>query len=365
MRLIYIFTADGSAPYGSNPAFDMAPSRNSYAADGMYTEGFYYLWKRCLEEKILDEVVTVIESTRSPGFVDYAPHYRALVLPEIGQLRPFLRPDDLIFARGGFRNWFTFLQELRDCGHILMFYAAAQYHRYRWPFWHILWNDLIDASFVEPSGRIQFAFKKPTSPELFYPEQSGTRFSLCIGASHIHDKKAQYKVVNAALEYQRIFGQKLPCILPGRSIKGVETNAIWGKLAQLDIQVPGMVPRQVMRSIYSRSSLFVHLGGSGQNDRGVLEAMQCGTPVMMANPRFHAPFTYKDPRITRITKNADDPAALAMEIRELLPRLPKREEVLNYYRQESDFESVILPRVAAFFDVFRRRGSCDEILKIT
>jgi hypothetical protein len=82
----------------------------------------------------------------------------------------------------------------------------------------------------------------------------------------------------------------------------------------------------------------------------------------MGDPKWHAPFTYANATVCRVIRT-EDPAGLAREIHDF--NSPGRDAVSHYFKQHSDFEQVILPRVAAYFDVFRKGLPCDDLLKIT
>src|SRR5574343_246792 len=112
MRIVYLYVNQGNAdaPIPWNPE---TRTENHFAVD-FYTEGFSYLWKKALEYKIVDEVLVVVESNRSPGSFRYGKRFGCLVVPHIDSLQHYLRDDDIIFCRNGFRSWFPFLTRAHE-----------------------------------------------------------------------------------------------------------------------------------------------------------------------------------------------------------------------------------------------------------
>jgi len=361
MKVKYLFTSLGAAgrpiDYDGNN-----PLPHDFLRD-FTSEGFCYMWLRMLDFGYVDDVEVFIESARFPGFHEVSPKLRIRVVPHIIQIEPFLEPDDIMFIRGGFRNWFPLLEKWQKEKKWILFYQAAT-NRGVWKFWDVVFNDLIKENIVDPYGRFHLAFKKPTHPNLFKPMEIPREFDVCIGASHIHDKKGQWKVVRALEEYGKLYGIQPRAVLPGRLYHGVATNFIsaleqMGKLP--NVAMPGMVSREEVGKIMNKSKLFVHCGAAGQNDRGVLEAMACGTPVMLANLKYHAPFTYETP-LSFVTKNSDNAAGLARDIHIALQSCTeeRRKEVKQYFEEESSVDAVILPQMWRLFTFLRKNPHADR-----
>jgi hypothetical protein len=235
MRLVFLFTSDRCCSEGSNVPWDPdKPSTNFYAIDenGLPSEGYLIMLKEMLKHSIVDDVVIFIESSRGTGKTVYNHGSKLIycyVVPEIGYVKQFLNKDDIIFARGGFRSWFNFLTQMNKEGRWLLLYAANT-GRERWKFWDICFDDLTGKHNSDRWGRFFFDFKKPINPNFFYPLYGIKKeFDVCIGASHVHDRKAQWKTVEVIVEYKRLFGESLKCVLPGRITHGVNTNKINGK----------------------------------------------------------------------------------------------------------------------------------------
>jgi len=353
-RLVYLYCSDGAADPGSIPKWsESTPTQNAFA-NHFPDEGFCYLFERLLDRKVFDEILVVIESNRSPGSRILPSGIRILVVPHVNELKPHMRTDDILWARGGWRSWFMFLQEWHDAGRWLLFYRAAS-NRGAWTFWDIVLDDLIEECSQDQYGRFYFPINKPIRPDLFFPTGERCTYDLMVGASHVHDKKGQYKILPILMEYREKYGVNLKCVLPGGLKRGVGTSAIHLLVERhkLDVLTPGMIPRQELHHLYCQSKLFVHCGGGGQNDRGPLEAMSCGTPVMLAMEQFHAPFMRARSNFFSFHIDPDDPALSASQIHQALTAITMNNKFhqLTYdtYHAKNGID-VIYPQFAALFE---------------
>lgn len=313
------------------------------------TEGYFWLIRRMVETCLISDALIIIESGMD-SFAELAPGVKGYSVRTIEDIPGGIRHGDIVWVRGAWKSWYPFLSNLKDTVPLLLY--AANTGRQRWPFWDVIFDDLAGKDYVDTLGRRHVDFRKPTHPEMFFPMQTGRKYDLCIGASHIHDKKGQWRGVKAVMEYERIFGQKLKCVLPGAFRRGVKTNLIIEDIEKhaLDIELPGMLPREQMRNVYNESKLFCHLGSGGQGDRGVLEAMRCGTPVMIGFPKYHAPFTYESD-LSYVSADPDHYSTLAYEIRSQIEisTEEKRRRVFEYHEANCGVESVILPKMKKIF----------------
>lgn len=128
--------------------------------------------------------------------------------------------------------------------------------------------------------------------------------------------------------------------------------------------VIGMVPRPVLATVLNQSKLLVHLGGAGQNDRGVLEAMRCGAKPVLANIEYHAPLTYKNQLISHVIKDKNSIENIADELYHLLlwweESIPGK--VSEYYDKEADVQSVVIPIFERLFSVMDSSKVADRQL---
>ena len=364
MRIVFMFYCKHAAPVNSKAPWNPnAPCGDRWKEH--LTEGYFYQLKRMVEEKIADEVLVIIESNKEPGRLDIPyPNFTGFVMPEISYLHDMLREDDILFVRGGFRSWHDFIVDHHSDKWKLLY--AANTGRERWTFWDIIFDDLsdpIDLPKLDNRKRLWVHYEKPINPNIFYPMDIPKEYDICIGASHIHDKKGQWKTVEALYTYKMKYGRNLKAIMPGGKIRhGVGTNKIHSILDKLDIELPGFVSREELRVIYNKSRLFAHLGGGGQNDRGPLEAMRCGTPLLISNSRRHGYVTWSNPEFfSMITEEVG-----AMGIARLLPSIlekfskVKREDVFNYFEEVSGVENVLLPQMKTIFGFLRYNPKANE-----
>jgi len=361
MRLVYIYTCDGAAEYGYPYDLEKAPVTTSHYAKTFDTEGTYFLFKRMLEEKIVDHITVFIEGARTPGvWKAFGPDMPMYVVPSIASVEKYLRPDDILYVRGGFRSWYPLLEKV--CGdHWTLFYGAAT-QRWKWLFWDVIFDDLVAENFLDESQRAHIVFHKPTNPTLFKLIKQDKLYDICVGASHIHDKKGQWRTVSALVEHRRKFLKDLQCIMPGRFFHGTHTNLIPKVIEdnELEIEFPGMLQRVDMAKIYSRCRLYVHLATAGQNDRGPLEAMRCGTPVLIGFPQYHPPWMGKAPGISELAKRPNDPVQTAVDIHEMLQRAAEKKDVFEYHEKVTGIDQVILPSMDRLFTFFRNNPKKDR-----
>lgn len=317
--------------------------------DFLKTEGYFYLLKRMVETGIIDEVLIIIDSDKSispfkmhEGIVGQTVQ-GIMQEPEGG-----FRSDDIIWVRGGWRSWHDFLVKKKEEGHKLLLYAANS-GRERWPFWDIIFDDINGKESIDSLGRRSIDFRKPTNPDMFYPLKIERKYDFCIGASHIHDKKGQWRAIEVLIKYKELYGNNPKCIMPGSIKRGVKTNNILRDIeaSGIDVFIPGMLSRQEMLEVYNSSKVFVHMGSGGQGDRGVLEAMSCGCSVVIGSPNRHSPSAVKGSMVLNqysVTANVFFYGKALVESTE-----QKRDEILAYHKSAFGVENVILPSMKKLF----------------
>lgn len=363
MRLVFLYVADGPAPAGSGVPWDCNKTSDNFYAQRVKEEGYFYLLSKMIDSRIVDDVLIIIESNRNPGRVIYSSKMGSLVIPEIAGLTPLLRRDDVIWCRGGFRSWHNFLAEQAQSGRWLLIYAANT-GREKWPFWDIIFDDLAGKDFVDRAGRIHLDFRKPTRPDIFRLMDIPQVYDMCIGASRIHDKKGQWRLINVAMAYKRLYGRNLKCVLPGPWAKGERTNRIKCIIDKhgLNITVPGNLARRDLARVMNQSKIFAHLGSHGQGDRSVMEAMRCGCFVIIGFPQYHAPWVWKGHSGAWVPDNPEDYESIARKIHALLLVAPRRQVISNYHQSQCGFDEVILPRMDRLFSVFREHPKANRDL---
>jgi len=355
MRVVFLYTSNGRSGI---PWDQSVESKNHFlSVHGLPTEGYFHMLKRLKDIGVIDDLIVFIESGRQPGskVID---GIQCHVVPMIEYVEPFLQKGDVLFVRGGFRGWYDpFLLKMEAQKRWLILYAANT-GRQRWMLWNVVLSDLNTNHGFDKRQRAFLMFNKPISPSVFYPIEVERDIDVCIGASKIHDKKAQWRVIDAVIEYQKIYQKNLKCILPGSmKYRGTQTPQIAPKINKhgLYVEMPGFVDRYELNKIYNRSKVYVYLGNSGENDRGPLEATSVGCPTILGGTTRHAPFLRSCKIGIIISKDPTNPAVVASEIHEMLAIHTEglRQHVADHFDKYNGFDSVVIPQMARLFNIIR------------
>jgi hypothetical protein len=355
MRLIFLYTADGQAATGTMPKWDINAAANNHYARQLPEEGYFCMLRELVKRGIIDECMIVVESTHGTGTIEFEKGLYCHVMPEINYLDALLRPDDVIWCRHGFRSWFLFLNRCRDAGRWMLFYGANG-GRERWRVWDVIFNDLQGKDYIDPWGRVNLDFRKPTNHTIFFCNPlEEQKFDVMIGASHIHDKKGQWKVINALIEYKRLYGSCPRCVLPGRPYRGDKTNLMYSLISQnsMNVTKTGMLPRRSLADIMRQTKIFVHMG-SGQGDRGALEAGLCGCYLVIGQPQYHHPAMTKEFKYCWAEESGNDSEQLAIGIHTLLESIQdlspaQKASISGYYRHQFGADSFLLSKMNNLF----------------
>lgn len=340
VKIVYFFMSQGAAPTGSIASYKPT-SKCGEQYNDFNGEGTFKLLQKLHDNGVIDDLRVFYESARDPGIANWIPGVYCSVIPEIRFAEQFIKENSIIFVRGGFRTWHDFLVQYKHKNWLMLY--AANTGRQRWTWWDVILNDCDKINDVDKFGRYWHFFIKPTDESLFYPKcLIEKKYDLCIGASHIHDKKGQWRTINMLIEYKKRYGKNLKCIMPGAPRRGVETGKIREKISNhgLDVEIVGKVSRHKLCSIFNRSRFFIHLGTHGQNDRGPIEALACGTPLIIGSPSYHSPILYENPEITFVPKDVNDLPSIAAYLRRRLPNyhIDERIRVHGYYMRYHSFE---------------------------
>ena len=355
MRVVFLYTSNGRSASSWDQSVE---SKNHFlSVHGLPTEGYFHMLKRLKDIGVIDDLIVFIESGRQPGskVID---GIQCHVVPMIEYVEPFLQKGDVLFVRGGFRGWYDpFLLKMEAQKRWLILYAANT-GRQRWMLWNVVLSDLNTNHGFDKRQRAFLMFNKPISPSVFYPIEVERDIDVCIGASKIHDKKAQWRVIDAVIEYQKIYQKNLKCILPGSmKYRGTQTPQIAPKINKhgLYVEMPGFVDRYELNKIYNRSKVYVYLGNSGENDRGPLEATSVGCPTILGGTTRHAPFLRTAQHGIIVSKDPTNPAIVADEIHAILANHSEllRQFVASHFDQYNGFESVVIPQMTRLFNTIR------------
>jgi hypothetical protein len=320
-----------------------------------------------IADRVVDQIDVIIESFRHNGVVQYAPGYQCRMVNAVtpAMADEMLAPGDLVWVRGGFKPWLAFIDHCRKTSRWLMFYGANTGNE-RWPFWDIVLDDLSGkAPHIDGLSRLWLDYRKPVNPEIFKPVKTKPSFDLCIGASHIHDKKGQWRGVKAVRAYRERFGKNLRCILPGGLHRGVMTNGICAEIksAGLDISMPGMVSRPELANIFNLSSVFCHLGSGGQGDRGPMEAMACGRSLIIGFPNYHANWISKSPNVL-VPNNPDDFNEIADLIHSQIKMPSVCEKMAGHYSDQGGIDKNGLPMMRRICEFVQRHPVADRAVLV-
>lgn len=344
MRLVYVYARDGRI-----------------SMEHIMADGRFWLLKQLVHKKIIDRCLFVIEESPLPNKF-LAPDFEFRSIAELDSLT--IDPsEDIVWIRGGFKPTRFYERMVKE--KVWLLFYGANTGRERWPFWNVVLDDLTGKDFFTVEGnhkdRLWLNYPKPVHPVVFQPMKLQNKYDLCIGASFIHDRKGQWQGIKTAIAYKKVFGRHLRCVLPGNFRGGgAHSRRIPAEISEHDLVVhrPGYLSRVDLAKVFNQSQLFLHCG-SGQNDRGVLEALRCGTPCVVTQPKRHAPFIYQEECLGG-AESADDYLVLAKCIDRRLFAGFDRSIVHEYYENCAGIESVILPILSRLFSFFRRYPAVDK-----
>jgi glycosyltransferase involved in cell wall biosynthesis len=273
----------------------------------------------------------------------------------------YVAPPDkntVVYVRGGFKPWLPWIKQVQANGNWCVFYAANT-GRNCWPFWDIVFDDLSDKTRLV-KGRLFMAYRKPVNPCFRVLPGVKHVYDVCLGASHIFDRKGQFRSYRAVLAYERKYGKKLQCILPGgfyQREKG--TEAMRAELeAHPNIVVPGTIERDELAEVYNASRIFMHTGYCGQGDRSVMEAGHSGCYLMVAHPPRHSPYVTSDWVTTTVLDDGHDPAKTADQLHGVLADSiqwwQRRLYISDYFRREGGVKEQSLPMFKRLFTFFKK-----------
>jgi glycosyltransferase involved in cell wall biosynthesis len=318
MRLIFLYYSRGSRNHTNwdpNIPFKVCPPATQYT-----TDGYAYIGNRLIENGIVDGVLSFVETGRHFGHFKISDKHTVYAIPNIQCVEPLLKHNDVIFVRGAWKHWAGPLDKWSK-HHWVLYYGAGT-PRNHWSMWHMVFNDfLTKPQMGHRNIHPIFPFTKPINYNVFKPLQLKKEYDILLnGCFHVYDKKGQYLIINAAVEYKKLFGEHLKIAMPG----GIYRNTYTSKMASiikhnnLLVYQPGVIPREDLNCLINKCKLYVHVGYGEMNARSALESMRCGLPLYIANPKLWPKFVSDNPEITKICKNPNDPIQVAQDIHQLL-----------------------------------------------
>lgn len=355
-KLIYFYVSDGARSEGARIRWDINKISTNKYAQNIANEGMFQLWDKLAKKGIFAHACTFIDSMRGQhGHIKITPESTVYSVPHLEDILNLISPEDIIIARGGFKPWYNVLQELKDRGNWILFYRANT-NRHPWPFWDVTLNDLIPKP-SRAANRLHINFSKPVNEDLFFPiPETAKKYDVLLNASHIHTKKGQHRFIRAAVVHKRLYGKNISICLPGGFIRSWAKQEILNNIKEhsLDVYMPGGVPREKLNILMNESRFYAHIGAGGQNDRGCLEAMRCGLPVMISNIKAFAPFVYANETFTtRIPTNATG-SEIAEKAYNMLGYCKEginlHERTAEYYLKNNGMKEIVIPKMEKLFN---------------
>ena len=311
-RLIFLYVSDGAAKEEEAEKFWAGPkveTRNRFATS-VEQEGYYAVLSMLRSRGVVKDVVIVVESTRSPGSRKTKEGIRIYTVPHISIFNQFMKPNDIIWVRGGWRSWHKWL--LGNVGKRWQMVYAANTGREKWKFWDVNLNDLCSQNYMDPHNRYQYKYIKPINPGVFKYLGYKLEYDIQICASRITHRKGQHYTLEAMVALKKM-GYNARAYMPGNfpSLGYRQKCLDLISKHKLNVELPGMVSRKVICTKMNQSRIFTHLGGGGQGDRSPLEAAQCGCPILIASPHRHADYV-TNPVLSPVgVANINDPLETA------------------------------------------------------
>jgi len=316
MRLIFLYSSRGAR---NHTKWDPSLEAKSSIAIQYSSDGYPYVADRLIENNVIDEVLTFVEVGRLHGHIKISDKHTVYAIPNIKCIYEYIKPNDVIFVRGCWKHWAEPLSKL--CKKHWMIYYGAGTPRSNWAYWHVVMHDFIDKP-IKGKRHPRVPFIKPIHPKVFYPiKNTEKEYDVLLNSCfHIYDKKGQYKFINAAVEYQKLFSKNLKIALPGGSYRNTYTSKMPDviKNNNLDVYRPGTLSRQDLNILINKCKIYVHIGFCEQNARSALEAMKCNLPLYIANPKLWPTHVCNNRNIVNICKNANDYTQIAKDIHKML-----------------------------------------------
>ena len=316
-----------------------------------------------LDNGVVDDAVMIIDRMGAKSPEHHKTDGKLLIETRSGidDLKPQI--GDVIWVRGSFKTWGQSIQRWHR-QHIWLIFYDANTGRRNWPYWDVGISDLIDSTrwTLREPRKLWWNYTKPVS-RLFrlMPEYKDKLiYDVCIGASHIYDRKGQYHTYNAIKAYHKLFGKRLRCLLPGgyycRERNTMQMRRELEAGVAPNVHYVGNIPRDDLVVAFNQSRVFSITAGGGHGDRGPIEAGMCGCPMIIGYTKYHSPYMWQNRRITLVPEDARDPELFARELHDWLEDSrghERREEIAAWFREHGSIETGSGPRLRQLFDLFR------------
>jgi len=182
--------------------------------------------------------------------------------------------------------------------------------------------------------------------------QSRSEVLAIVSISRITKSKQLDKIVQVVSRLQQL-GEKVTLDIYGQTVMPADEEYLQTLKTQIErdnlqqiIQFKGPIANNQTPQIYQQSDLLINCSVTGSLDKGILEAMSCGTLVLTSNEAFK--FFFKE---VGLNLYADNEAALVDKIRQLI-KLPDRRALQTQLRKiverEHNLESLVKKIIALY-----------------
>lgn len=348
MNLIFFYASNKPINKSVSLSELEQPATNTLAVS-LQSDGVFVLLDLLAATGVVDHIYCIVDSRYGNGILRPTTTTTIYCVPNINFVyNNLIKPNDILFFRGGFRIWLPLLDELLNAPFWKLYYRANTNHKH-WPFWDIILNDLYPDDLYNDQlevyknailqnklaiKRLIFPYHKPVNEYIFKPIiPAQHKYDIMLGASHIHAKKGQHIALQACnvLAVRDKKFMDLKYIMPGGMIR-CGTNAIINQSWPIGLYKPGFVKRSCLARLMNNTKLFIHAGPGGQNDRSVLEALACGIPVVIKyGPKHYSPWLKENDYVTICDSNSIEDWANIIE--KAWNKIPSNYNEFNEYRE--------------------------------
>ena len=115
--------------------------------------------------------------------------------------------------RGAWKPWIPWIERYAP-DHWFLYYGANAGH-HAWPWWDVILWDLKEESKEGKDGKLWWHYRKPVSPDFRLKPDIPEKYDVCCGASHIYDRKGQFRILPICRKFKELTGRDLRVIMPG------------------------------------------------------------------------------------------------------------------------------------------------------